>query len=431
MKNTLCILICLVLTLGLSVTAFASNTVVSISPSQTEIKDGATTFTVSLSNAPYVTSALVNITLDDGLSLVSGQWEKKGVINDFAVSNGYGVIAFSEKTSLYDTVFSFTVKGKSPSSEQKIQVSFKFKNGSSNVGTASATTTVNVMCKAHSFSEWTATKTQSCTEAGSKSRSCAVCKYTETQDIPATGHAYGEWQVNVQPNCYWEGMQNRVCATCGMTEEQIMPKTEHLFEEQWTVVLSPTCYSDGLETRACTICGDTEEQIIYSTHTYEDNWIIQSEPNCYLEGCQVRYCIECGSAPEYVYTGKLDHNFIFDYIIFDSTEIETGSMQVVCEYCGTTQIVEIPVKAPNEYDTDTNYSDDLSYPDPEYGRGDPIPTPDEYVSKDDNTTLYVVISIIAVLLVGAGIAVLLIFKKKKSSDPINDTEPYEFENPEE
>ena len=39
----------------------------------------------------------------------------------------------------------------------------------------------------HSFGEWVVLKDATATEAGSKSRECTVCHYTQTEEIPATG----------------------------------------------------------------------------------------------------------------------------------------------------------------------------------------------------------------------------------------------------
>ena len=47
----------------------------------------------------------------------------------------------------------------------------------------------------HSYSDWTITKEATCTETGSKEKTCANCGDKITEEIPAIGHAWSEWTV--------------------------------------------------------------------------------------------------------------------------------------------------------------------------------------------------------------------------------------------
>ena len=62
---------------------------------------------------------------------------------------------------------------------------------------------------AHTYGEWTTVKEATCTAAGQKQHTCAVCGHVETQEIPATGH---HWKDN--------GDGTHTCTKCGATEGQ-------------------------------------------------------------------------------------------------------------------------------------------------------------------------------------------------------------------
>ena len=63
--------------------------------------------------------------------------------------------------------------------------------------------------EAHSYGEWTTVTEATCTTAGQKQHTCAVCGHVETQEIPATGH---HWKDN--------GDGTHTCPDCGATEGQ-------------------------------------------------------------------------------------------------------------------------------------------------------------------------------------------------------------------
>ena len=63
--------------------------------------------------------------------------------------------------------------------------------------------------EAHSYGEWTTVTEATCTTAGQKQHTCAVCGHVETQEIPATGH---HWKDN--------GDGTHTCTKCGATEGQ-------------------------------------------------------------------------------------------------------------------------------------------------------------------------------------------------------------------
>ena len=88
----------------------------------------------------------------------------------------------------------------------------------------------HVTTEAHSYDEWTTVTPATCTTAGLRKHTCAVCGHVETQEIPATGH---HWVDNGdgthgcdKPGCTekhphnWvdKGNGTHTCPDCGATE---------------------------------------------------------------------------------------------------------------------------------------------------------------------------------------------------------------------
>lgn len=62
---------------------------------------------------------------------------------------------------------------------------------------------------AHTYGNWSVTKSASCTESGTETRVCSLCQKTETRTINALGHSYS----------------NGVCSKCGERENTNTPVT--------------------------------------------------------------------------------------------------------------------------------------------------------------------------------------------------------------
>ncbi len=62
---------------------------------------------------------------------------------------------------------------------------------------------------AHTYGNWSVTKSASCTESGTETRICSLCQKTETRTINALGHSYS----------------NGVCSKCGERENTNTPVT--------------------------------------------------------------------------------------------------------------------------------------------------------------------------------------------------------------
>ena len=85
----------------------------------------------------------------------------------------------------------------------------------------------------HEFGEWTVVKEASCTEDGSKIRSCS-CTETEEETLPATGHTY-KYTENTDENggitailiCQGKGCESHLTSTAGLYD------TENILVASW------------------------------------------------------------------------------------------------------------------------------------------------------------------------------------------------------
>jgi hypothetical protein len=99
--------------------------------------------------------------------------------------------------------------------------------------------------ESHEMSEWETTEAPTCTSAGTKTRSCTVCEYTETDTVDAFGHdADTEWTSD--ESGHWHICHN------DLTEQ--LDKASHT-EDSGVVTTEATTTSTGVKTYSCTVCG--------------------------------------------------------------------------------------------------------------------------------------------------------------------------------
>ncbi len=126
----------------------------------------------------------------------------------------------------------------------------------------------------HTFSEWTTTKSATCTETGELSRTCSTCGEVETSTIPATGHNFSTTaEVITNATCTTPGKKAYKCQNPGCTEykdEYVIYPTGH--KVTYTTTKEPTCTSKGEKSGTCTVCGAKLTQDIPKVaHKYVDH----------------------------------------------------------------------------------------------------------------------------------------------------------------
>ena len=98
--------------------------------------------------------------------------------------------------------------------------------------------------------EWNVTKEATCTEEGSKTGVCEVCKKEVTEKIDAKGHSYsGSWKNDASGHWYE--------CVCGAKKDF----EEHTYDIG-KVAQEPTCTQEGKKTVYCTVCEYEKEETI-------------------------------------------------------------------------------------------------------------------------------------------------------------------------
>ena len=139
----------------------------------------------------------------------------------------------------------------------------------------------------HSYGEWTTTVYPTATTAGSRSRSCLVCNYTDTETIDALGdghkHVYNQW---VKDNEY---SHHAECICGDASEDNASP---HVFSD-WVIDEKPTTTQEGLRHKTCTLCyysyTETIDKVVaertvdlYAINDFHGEWAKMSQVAGYL-----------------------------------------------------------------------------------------------------------------------------------------------------
>lgn len=217
----------------------------------------------------------------------------------------------------------------------------------------------------HNWSAWDVTKEATCTEVGSKTRTCTLCKASEDEVIPATGnHTWGDWTVTKEATCTEAGSQSHICSVCGDTAEEEIPVIAHQFASEWStdesnhwhvctvcgaeedkaahtknggvVTTKPTETAEGERTFTCTVCDYTWTEVIPAIghqHSFSDQW--SSDETNHWHACS-----GCAEQIE-----KAAHSFGDWTVTTAPTCTEVGSRKHTCSECGYTAEEEIPVTA--------------------------------------------------------------------------------------
>ena len=109
----------------------------------------------------------------------------------------------------------------------------------------------------HFWQDWEITKQATCKAAGTKTRTCYYCRYTQTKTIKKLDHQYGSWTVTKKATCTTAGSRYRKCKVCGTKQTQTIKKLEHSWGD-WLIIAPATDFSAGTRSHSCTKCGASE-----------------------------------------------------------------------------------------------------------------------------------------------------------------------------
>lgn len=186
----------------------------------------------------------------------------------------------------------------------------------------------------HEWSNWYVVSEPTCTNSGTRARSCSICGVGESQDIPALGHSWGSWVITAQPTCTSEGQRVSTCQVCGQQQTETLNRLPHTYND-WTVTAEPTCTAEGERNHRCVVCGYEEKQTLEKLpHSYGE-WTVVKEATCTAEGLRTHTCQVCGCQSEEAIS-VLPHDFEWQ-ILVEATDHSAGIRTNVCRDCGYTE----------------------------------------------------------------------------------------------
>ena len=125
--------------------------------------------------------------------------------------------------------------------------------------------------KAHAFDEWTVSLTPTCTQQGSRFRTCADCGVIETQTLDA--HTFENWVVTAEASCGKSGLKTSTCTECGTVKTETIDALSHQKSTQWERLEGTSCEVAGKEGRKCTRCSVVTETRTRDAGTHDlDTW---------------------------------------------------------------------------------------------------------------------------------------------------------------
>ena len=154
-------------------------------------------------------------------------------------------------------------------------------------------------------------------------KECIGCK----EKLESAEHEY-EWTVTKEATCTEEGTKTGTCKVCKKEVTEKIDVKGHSYSESWTKDASGHWYE-------C-VCGAKKD---FEEHTYDIGKVAQ-EATCTQEGKKTVYCTVCEYEKEETIPAK-GHTLGIWTVTKDPTDTEVGQMQSVCEVCGETVTKEL------------------------------------------------------------------------------------------
>ena len=196
----------------------------------------------------------------------------------------------------------------------------------------------------HSWNEGEVTTPATCTAAGEKTYTCAVCSATKKETIPATGHAWDtEWSKD--NDHHWHK-----CKNCNAIDAST--KAPHSWDNV-EVTTPATCTAAGVKTYTCTACSATKTEPVPATgHTpgaaVRENIVAAT---CTTAGSydEVVYCTACGN--EVSRTQKTIDKLAHDYDTTKWVKADENQHGHKCKNCDA--ITDLTAHVPGAAATET------------------------------------------------------------------------------
>ena len=188
----------------------------------------------------------------------------------------------------------------------------------------------------------TVTKPATCTENGIETFICS-CGDSYTQEISATGHSYSsEWIVDVEPTCTEEGSKSKTCSVCQSVTTETTEPLGHDYSTDWIIDKTASCTETGSKSHHCSRCESTIDiTVIEATGHTESDWILDEEATNSTICSQHKECIICGEIVE-TQIIEVSHTVSSWQTTKEATVYSAGEKVGECTGCGATVKEEIP-----------------------------------------------------------------------------------------
>ena len=182
--------------------------------------------------------------------------------------------------------------------------------------------TIAIDSNAHDWNEWTTTSEPTCTEEGSKERTCKLdSSHKETEAIAKLPHTLTKIEA-VDATCEEDGnIAYYTCSECNKYFEDETGSVEITLEDtvidalghDWdegTITTPKTCTTDGVKTYTCkNDDSHTKTETIPAGHEWGE-WVVTKEPTVDEEGSKTRTCTLDSSHTETETIARLPYEIV-------------------------------------------------------------------------------------------------------------------------
>ena len=205
-KIATALILALIMIATISSVAFAESAVYATIESDSEVLRGKEIeFYISIGGRGIRGIAVVPIFNNEAFSLVSGSWMVDGMISDFSLEEGNGVIAFASPTDVNGVAFTFTLRvlDSAEFSAQTVNASIIVIDEGGRREIPTEGVTVEVKCDHANINDWES-------EADSHWQECSCGHKTN-----AEAHQWNQGTVTKEPTESAEGEKTYTCVICG------------------------------------------------------------------------------------------------------------------------------------------------------------------------------------------------------------------------
>lgn len=176
-------------------------------------------------------------------------------------------------------------------------------------------------------------KPATCQNMGYEHYECSRCKDSYVVNLSALPHVEGEHTITKQPTCTEPGSWTALCEVCKTELNGYLAPLGHNIVR--TVRKQVTCTEPGIIAYECTREGCTYERIeyIYSEHTFVQSERV--EATCTVDGKIVYTCSKCNATREEVIKGGHQYE---GKVTKAATLTEEGIITYTCVKCGDSYI---------------------------------------------------------------------------------------------